>query len=342
MSKAKLTGLPTVDDSPIWRVWLSAFHAPCMVIADELGIFRELRDEGATAAELAQRVSIELRAMETILALLRSLELLVHADGRFHLAEVSRHCLLPESPYYWGGFLKRIRDTPTDVRVLLDSLRSGTAAADGRVARHWEAASPPPEFLRDFTHAMHAHSFALAMRAVPSFGLTDASSVLDAGGGSGSFSIAAAAHYPGLRCTVLDFPAVCEVADQYIEAAGVADRVSTTAGNLFVGPWPEGHDRILFADIFHDWDDERCSVMARLAFDALPSGGRVLLHEMLLSDGKDGPLAAAAFSMAMVFAAQGRQRTARELAGLLEAAGFVDVRVTPTSGGFALLQARRT
>src|SRR5690606_34388537 len=158
MSKAKLTGLPTVDDSPIWRVWLSAFHAPCMVIADELGIFRELRDEGATAAELAQRVSIELRAMETILALLRSLELLVHADGRFHLAEVSRHCLLPESPYYWGGFLKRIRDTPTDVRVLLGSLRSGTAAADGRVARHWEAASPPPEFLRDFTHAMHAHS----------------------------------------------------------------------------------------------------------------------------------------------------------------------------------------
>jgi acetylserotonin N-methyltransferase len=185
---------------------------------------------------------------------------------------------------------------------------------------------------------MHAHSFSIAMRVAPTLGLSDTQRVLDGGGGSGSFSIAMAVHHPSVRCTVLDFPVVCEVAEEHIRAAGVSERVGTAAGNLFVGPWPEGHDRVFFNDIFHDWDDERCAIISHLAFEALPAGGRVMVHEMLLSDTKDGPLAAAAYSMAMVFATRGRQRSARELIELLEAAGFVDVRVGPTTGGYALIE----
>lgn len=335
------TPIPMVDDGPIWRVWLSAFHAPCMVLADELGIYRELRDGGATAAEVAQRLSIELRAVDSILSLLCSLGLLTHANGRFHLTDVARHCLLPESPYYWGAFLKRIHDTPINVAALAASLRAGSAGADSRVAGRWESGSPPPDFLRAFTRAMHAHSFSIAMRVAPALDLSQASRVLDAGGGSGSFSIAMATHHPSVRCTILDFPIVCEVASEYIAAAGVADRVGTAAGDLFAGPWPDGHDRVFFNDIYHDWDDERCAVMSRLALDALPQGGRIMVHEMLLADAKDGPLAAAAYSMAMVFATRGRQRSAPELVGLLEAAGFADVRVAPTTGGYALIEGRK-
>lgn len=332
---------PSVDDGAIWRIWLSFFHAPCLVIADELGIFRELREGGATASELTERISIELRAMETILALLCSLEVLEHAGGRFYLNEVSRQCLLPESPYYWGGILRRIRDTPTDLRVLLASLRAGGDEAAGRIGRHWESKSPPPEFLRTFTHAMHAHSFTLAMRVIPLFDLAGGRRMLDAGGGSGAYSIAAALHDSDVRCTVLDFAPVCEVAEEYIEKAGVSDRVKAAVGDLFIGPWPEGHDCVLFNNIFHDWDDERCLVMSKHAFDALPRGGRVLVHEMLLSDAKDGPLLAAAYSMVMIFAARGRQRTAGELSELLQTVGFSDVRLRPTAGGFALVEARK-
>lgn len=326
------------DDEPIWRVWLSAFHAPSLAVADELGIFRVLAERPATAEEIATTLKIQLRAIESLTALLASLDLLTKREDRFHLTPVARQCLVPTSPFYWGAFLRRIREIPIDCSKLIESLRRGTAAADGRVTSLWETSTPSPERLRDFTHAMHCHSFALAVRVVSEFALSNVERVLDVAGGSGSFSIAIAKAYPGIRCSLLDLPAVCEVAQSYVEDWGLADRIDIVPTNMFLDAWPPG-DRVFFNDIFHDWDDDQCRMLAERAFAALPSGGRILVHEMLLADGKDGPLNAAAYSMVMVFVAQGRQRTAAELVRIISAAGFCEPTVKPTAGGYALVEA---
>jgi hypothetical protein len=332
---------PTCSDAPIWSAWLAAFHAPALAIADELGLFTALRDRPASAAELAALLRIELRATEAIAGLLAALDFLVQADGRFCLTETARAYLLPESPYYWGALLRRIREVPLDTRKLAESLRRGTAAADARVTETWRAPSPPPEAMIAFTRAMHAHSFALAMRTMPAFGLAGASRLLDVAGGSGSYSIAAALHDAAIRSSVLDLPEVCGVAREYAVQHGVGERVATIASDMFADRWPTDHDRILLSDVLHDWDDERCAWLAARAHEALAPGGRVLVHEMILSDGKDGPLPAAAYSMVMLFVAQGRQRSAREISAVLAGAGFADLRVTMTSGGYAVISGRK-
>jgi hypothetical protein len=331
----------TCSDAPIWNAWMSAFHAPTLAIADELGVFAAVRDEPATAAVLAKKLGIEVRATEAIAGVMTALEFLVLADGRYGLTEASRTYLLPESPYYWGGMLKRIRDNPLDCRKLIESLRRGNAAAEARLSEMWQAPTPPPEALVAFTHAMHAHSFALAMRSMPAFGLATVGRLLDVAGGSGSYSIAAAVHHPELQVSLLDLPAVCTVAAQYAEKHGVSSRVTTVPGNMFADAWPTGHERILMSDIFHDWDDAQCLQLAKRAHAALPPGGRLMLHEMLLNDSKDGPAAAVAYSMVMVFVTEGRQRSARELLEILASAGFAEIRITMTSGGYALVEGTR-
>lgn len=328
---------PTCSDAPIWSVWLSAFHAPALAIADELGIFAILHEAPATAPELALKLDIELRATETIVGLMAALDFLVQADGRFHLTDVARHYLLPTSPYYWGGLLRRIRETPMECKRLIESLRRGRAAQEARVTGGiWDAPVPAPEPLKAFTHAMHAHSFALAMRVVPSFALSNVRRFLDVAGGSGSYSIAATLQYPELNATVLDLPVVCGVAAEYAAKLG-ADRVSVSPANMFVDPWPTGFERVFLSDIFHDWDDERCTWLAARAFEALAPGGKLLIHEMILSETKDAPLPAIAYSMVMIFVAQGRQRSAREIAAMLTSVGFLDIAVTMTSSGYALI-----
>ncbi|HTJ44948.1 MAG TPA: methyltransferase [Kofleriaceae bacterium] len=326
---------PAVGDEPIWRVFLSAFHAPALVIADELGLFAALAGGPRSASALADELGVELRATETIAGVLAGLELLITADGAFELTDCARTYLLPGAPYYWGGFLRRMRENPLDYAKLAGALKRGKAAAEARVTGAWESKLPPPEILVAFTHAMHAHSFALAMRVTPRLDLRE--KMLDVGGGSGSYSIAATIHDATLRATVLDLPAVCAVTQEYAARFGVGDRVSTAPANMFSDPWPLGHDRVLMSDIFHDWDDERCAWLAARARTSLVRGGRVILHEMILDDAKDGPLAAHAYSMAMIFHTQGRQRSARELAALLERAGFTDVAVAPTAGGYAAI-----
>ena len=326
---------PSCSDGPIWDAFLAAFHAPALVVADELGLFAAIALTPATAAELASRLDLELRAVEALSGMMCALGFLFVADGRFQLTDVGRTYLTPTSPYYWGGMLRRIRDNPLDCRRLLASIRGGRAAADGRVTGIWEAKAPPAEAMVAFTHAMHAHSFALAMRVVPAFGLGGVARLLDVAGGSGSYSIAAAYHHPALRCTLLDLPAVCAVAEAYAADHGVGARITAAPANMFTDPWPGDHDRVLMSDIFHDWDDERCRWLAARAAGALRAGGRLIVHEMLLTDALDGPPAAAAYSMAMLFSTQGRQRSGRELAALLSAAGLVDIAITMTSGGYA-------
>ena len=331
---------PTASDEPIWRVFLSAFHTPALVLADELGVFAALAEAPKDADALAAAVGVEMRAVETIAGLLAGLDLLVHADGAFHLTEVARTYLVPSSPYYWGGMLRRIRDNPLDCAKLCDSLRRGKAAADARATAAWEAPQPPTPALIAFTHAMHAHSFALAMRIAPALDL-GVERLLDVAGGSGSYAIAAALLHPKLRATLLDLPPVCAIASDYAARFGVADRVSMAPANMFTDSWPLDQDRVFFSDIFHDWDDERCAGLAARARASLRAGGRVIVHEMLLDDDKTGPTAALAYSMAMVFHTQGRQRSARELRALLEGAGLVDIRITMTSVGYAAVSGAR-
>jgi len=331
----------TCSDAPIWNVFLSAFHTPALVLADELGMFAALAEAPASALELAPRLDLELRAVETIIGLMAALELVTQAAGKFHLTDVARAYLIPSSPYYWGGMLRRIRDHPLDCAKLLASLRRGKAAADARVTGLWEVPEPPAAAMVAFTHAMHAHSFALAMRIVPALGLGSATRLLDVAGGSGSYAIAAVHHHPHLACTVLDLPPVCEVTRTYAALFAGGERIATAPANMFTDAWPRDHDRVLMADIFHDWDDERCAALAARALDALVPGGRLILHEMILAETRDAPLPAIAYSMAMIFSTQGRQRSASELVGLLTGAGFVDVQVTPTSGGYAAITGSR-
>jgi hypothetical protein len=332
---------PTCTDQAVWDVWMAAFQAPTLAIADELGVFTALHARPATAGELAISLGIELRATEAMTGMLAALGFLTRVDGRSCLTELARTYLLPASPYYWGAMLRRIRETPLDCQKLLASLRGGKAAAEARVTAMWEAPKPPAAQLAAFTHVMHAHSFGLAMRTLPVFGLATAKRLLDVAGGSGSYAIAAALYHPALRCTLLDLPPVCDVARTYAAQFGVASAIEHVAADMFEDAWPTGHDRILMSDVLHDWDDERCRWLAARAHASLAPGGRVLVHELVVSDAMDGPLTAVAYSMVMLFVAQGRQRSARELSEILAGAGFVDIRTTMTSGGYALIEATK-
>ena len=142
--------------------------------------------------------------------------------------------------------------------------------------------------------------------------------------------VAVAQAHPHLRCTVMELPAMCEAAGDYVEAGGVADRVDTRAIDMFRQPWPRGYDALFFSNIWHDWNVRTCQWLAARAFEALPAGGRILLHEMLLDEEGAGPVTAASFSMLMLLATQGQQFTAGELKEILERAGFARVDVTRT------------
>jgi len=161
------------------------------------------------------------------------------------------------------------------------------------------------------------------------------------GGGSGCFSIALARRYPDLHCTVMDLPAMCEVAQEYIAAAGMEARVDTRGADMFRDEWPHGYDAVFFSNVFHDWSFETCAELAARAHGILPKGGRICLHEMLLDDDGSGPLTAAAFSVAMLHGTHGQQFTFAQLRDLLAGAGYTGVTARATYGYYSLVSGIR-
>jgi acetylserotonin N-methyltransferase len=135
----------------------------------------------------------------------------------------------------------------------------------------------------------------------------------------------------------MELQAMCEVAQTYIDAAGVQDRVDTAAVDMFRQAWPAGYDAVFFSNVWHDWNFRTCEWLAARAFEVLPAGGRIMLHEMLLNDDGAGPPAAASFSMLMLLATQGQQFTFEELKGILEGAGFTGVEARQTYGYYSIV-----
>ncbi|MEE8047068.1 MAG: methyltransferase, partial [Dehalococcoidia bacterium] len=199
----------------------------------------------------------------------------------------------------------------------------------------------PPEAIRGFIANMHTLTLAAAAGLGHLEIFENIDSLLDVGGGSGSLSMAIAANNPDIHSTVMDLGPIAEIAAENIEEYGLGEGVSTLVGDMFNDPWPTEHDAVLFGNIFHDWDLESCAKLAQSAYDALPSGGQILLHEILLDEDKSGPLLAACFSVTMLVFEKGKQYTLSELSNMLEKAGFSDCRAIPGFGYYSLVVATK-
>lgn len=332
--------LPPCDDRLIWDVWMSYYHFPTLCMADDLGLFTRLAERPSTPEEVSQALRLSPRAAEALLGVLASLGFIARQDGRFHLAEVARHYLLPTSPYYWGGMLHFVRDLPITRASLQEALvKDKPRVYDGRDM--FDVHEMEPALAKAFTHAMHVRHFHVGVACAARGDFSGVRRLLDVGGGSGCYSIALALRHPAMRCTVMELAGVAKLAEGYAAQYGVRERVDAKVVNMFREPWPAGYDAVFFGNIYHDWDREKCALLTRKSFEALPSGGRIYVHEILLNETKDGPLPAATDSMHMVFFTEGKQQSPGEFESLFREAGFRDFSVTPTYGYYSLVSARK-
>jgi acetylserotonin N-methyltransferase len=331
---------PTTDDRALWDLWLSQYRLPVVLAADELGIFDLLAVTPADLEHIGAHAQLSSRAVEALMAALAAQGFVALHRGRFHPTDVARNYLLKESEFYWVKRLRGLGAVEVALENLLQMLRTDNLGAEDRITRNWERGQLTPEAARAGNARMHSHSFPAALGLARTGNFEGVQRLLDVAGGSGCFSIALASQHPELRCTVAELPVVVPDTQTYIERYGCQGRVDVHAMNMFDDAWPTGYDAILFSNVLHDWDDARRNDLVESSFSALPSGGRIYVHEMLLNDTHDGPLEAALFSIVML-TTRGKQFSAAELEAMLARVGFGDVQVRHTYGYYSLMSATK-
>ncbi len=328
------------DEHLLWDIWMSYYHYPMLVFADELQLFSFLRNNPSMASQVAQEHSLSSRAAEALLGVLAALGLLDQREGKFHLTDVSQEYLLPEGSFYWGGLFNYHRNHS----LLYENIKRSFLEDEAVVYKGqgiWKTHAVSNPMAETFTRLMHSISLAPAFAVAQKGSFEEVTKLLDVGGGSACFCIALALRYPDTDFTVLELPHICRLAETYAKEYSLSKRINTLALDMFQDTWPDGYDGIFFSNIFHDWDKDSCRELCRRSFEALPPGGRIYIHEMLLADTKDDPLATISYSVLMMLATKGKQLSHSETTELLSQCGFTVLSTISTHGYYSLISAQK-
>jgi len=315
---------------PLMQIISGFWASKTLAAAVELDLFTQLSGRGVDIRELGQLLQIHARPAEMLLSGCASLGLLEKRGERYHNSPLSEEFLVRGKPYYFGGVV-----TLLDRRLYLPWNRLPEAIKTNR-AQTWkdqpgifEAMSASPEEQRIFTEGMHSFSVQSGEAVAAAFDFLPYAHLLDVGGGSGAYCIEAARRYPHLRATVFDLPTALEIAREKIAEAGFSDRIKTHPGDFFNEALPKGADVVLLSMILHDWTPEKNWVILTRCFDALPSGGAVIVSELMMNDEKTGPVSAALMSLNMLIETEGRNYTWAEYTQWLKEVGFREIQRLP-------------
>jgi acetylserotonin N-methyltransferase len=108
------------------------------------------------------------------------------------------------------------------------------------------------------------------------------------------------------------------------------DRIRIEGGDFFHDPLPSA-DLYALGRILHDWNEEKIRILLKRIFEALPSGGGLLIGEKIVNEERNGPRWALMQSLNMLICTEGKERSVSEYEALLREAGFSSFQVVKTA-----------
>ena len=339
---------PVTDPTAIYRSResLAAVDALTAAIV-HLDLFTAVATSPADLPAICREFSIHPRPASTLCTLLVANGLLQRdGHGMLHVTDTAREFLVSGSPFDARPYYASIADKPgvADFLTVLRTDRPANWPGEEGEA-DWHAAMRTEAFAESFTAAMDCRGRVLGPGLVAALAGSQPGSppgrLLDVGGGSGVYAIAVASAFPETRATVLEASPVDQIARRTISAAGLDGRIDVVTADMFTDTWPADHDTHLFSNVLHDWNEADCQRLLAKSVAALPHGGRLLIHDMLLDDDMSGPLWAAEYSVLLTTVTQGRLYSAAEIGGWLADLGLHIVAREPTALGRSVLIASR-
>ncbi|HEY0316780.1 MAG TPA: methyltransferase [Solirubrobacterales bacterium] len=321
------------------QVGMGFWGSKTLLSAVELELFTKLGRESMTGPQLGEALGLHARAIPDFPDALVALGLL-DRDGEgsgaaYRNTDATAVFLDKASPAYIGGILEmanaRLYPFWADLTEALQSgepqneiKRTGTSMFEGLYS--------DPARLEQFMNAMAGISQGPFNALAQKFDFSKYETLCDVGGATGQLSITVADRVPHMRCTSFDLPVVEPIARRTIEAAGLGDRVTATAGDFFSDPLPEA-DVITMGMILHDWNLDRKMHLIRNVYDALPDGGAYIVVENLIDDARRENAFGLLMSLNMLIEfGDAFDFTGGDFAGWCEEVGFREIEVVPLAG----------
>jgi SAM-dependent methyltransferase len=312
---------PQIRTFEQFRDAVSAYRLPRVILtALELNLFTTIGRSTWRLPDLARELKVSERGLSIVCRNLAMAGLL-HKKGEYYRnSPLAATALNAEDPAYRGSYLRLITNHADDWLRLSESVKTGEPLDKDEPEE--------PGYRRQFTWAMHHRTLETAPMIAAQLPLRRAKTLLDLGGGPGTYALAFLAKNPGLRATVCDRPAALEVAKEIAATHKAGDRLSYLRLDLLIDHIPGRFDVIWYSNVLHIYSPEQNLDVFRRARAALAEGGRLIVQDAFLHD-RQGlfPEEATLFAVSMLlFTETGNTYSVADTTAWLKEAGFASVR----------------
>jgi hypothetical protein len=270
----------------IMQLGLGYWASRTLLSAVELKLFGVLSEAGSLDAdELRDRLDLHPRSARDFFDALVALGMLDRTNGRYENTAQTDLFLDPAKPTYVGGLMEM-----SSVRLygfwdsLTEGLKTGQPQNEVKTGGDFFATLyADPEKLAVFAAAMSGLSRAAGEAMAAKFPFRDYGSVIDIGCAQGAVPVAIATAHDHLMGGGFDLPPVEPIFNSYVAQHDLSSRLQFMPGDFFADALPSA-DVLIMGHILHDWDMSEKRLLLQKAYDALPTGGALIVFEGLIDD----------------------------------------------------------
>jgi hypothetical protein len=314
----------------IVQLGLGFWASKTLLSAVELGLFTELAKVPLDAQMLRDRLGLHPRGIHDFLDALVALGMLQRdaADQYSNTPEADIFLDQAKSTYI-GGMLEMANSRLYGFwGSLTQALRTGQPQNEAKSGGNFfDALYADPDRLESFLKAMTGISMGAARTIAQKFPWSDYRTIIDIGTAQGGLPVQVALVHEHLKGGGFDLPAIRPIFNRYIEEHGLGNRLRFYEGDFFRDPLPRA-DVLVMGHILHDWNLEEKQMLLRKAYDALSTGGALIVYEALIDDERRQNAFGLLMSLNMLIETPGGfDYTGADCSNWMRNAGFRETRV---------------
>jgi SAM-dependent methyltransferase len=341
-----MTQMTTIAPDKILQLGSAFWGSKALLSAIELGLFTRLAARGPLSlAEVRETLGLHERGARDFLDALVALRMLQRLpDGRYANTAETELYLDRAKPSYVGGMLEMM-----NARLyrfwghLTEGLKTGLPQNE---SRHGEpdlfgVLYADPIRLELFLAAMTGLSLPTARAIATAFPWSEHRTFADIGCAQGGLTAEIARAHPHLTGYGFDLPVVRPVFKRYVAQHGLDRRLTFRAGDFFRDRLPSV-DVLIMGHILHDWSLDEKKLLLSKAYDALPSGGALIVYDAMIDDERRENAFGLLMSLNMLIETPaGFDYTGADCKSWMREAGFRDVRIEPLQGPYSMAVGRK-
>jgi cyclopropane fatty-acyl-phospholipid synthase-like methyltransferase len=282
-----------------------------LICASKLKIFNHLHQGPLTLEQITAKTGARIKYLEVLLDACASVGLLIKMENKYQNSDISSLYLVEESPTYMGDMIEvlflenkkwenlyhLLTSRPTSTTPGSQISRTPNEANKAQKGQKAQKANKEQHQEQEESSEVDPHIFTMAMNNFAQLGEADALAkainlsqariLIDAGCGSGMYSVVLCRQYPNLRAILLDFKTTLNTTRKIITKAELQDRIQLKAMDISQSTNSYSDDMsadvVLLSDVLYQ-EKNNCMTILQSAFNALKPKGTLIIRGYYLNN----------------------------------------------------------